>query len=170
MKLVVSLKSGIIALTSIFDLEPKPPEFDTVMLAKSQDIFLISLKLLMPGIEEVQLAQESPTNLLLDLEEVARNHKINSVKTLIATLIETLASKAEFFLTSLTLLPIHIIHKNLHLSVAEDLFVSAHIKKFGLERLVILGHNELDLLGLVCSSLMILTNIAHVTPRRTDLM
>jgi hypothetical protein len=166
---VVYLKSSIVALSALWDMKHRASEFEEVMIAKSKDIFLIALKVLMPGAEELELARDSPSNLLVDLEEVATFHKVNSLKTLVAILIETLASNVECFLTSLTLLPISIIYRNLQLDQA-DPFIKNHLINFGLESLVIVGSDEFETLGLVCSSLMILTNIAHKTPQRPDLM
>jgi hypothetical protein len=166
---VVYLKSSVVVLSALWDMQKRVPEFEEVLIAKSKDLFLIALKILMPGPEELQLAIESPSNLLVDLEEIASVHKVNSLKVLLAIMMEILASNVDCFLTSLTVVPISIIYRNLQLA-EEDPFIKHHINNFGLESLVIIGSNEFETLGLVCSSLMILTNIAHKTPQRPDLM
>lgn len=168
-KLIVLLKSTLVTLSSMFDMIPKIPDFGEVIISKSKDFLLLALKILMAGKEEMDMASESPTNLLVDLNELGKMHKVNTVKTLMAQLIETFASNADYFLTSLAVVPICIIYRNLHLQ-NEDPVISQHLEKFGLEQLIVVGRDEWEVLGLVCSSLMILTNISHVTPQRPDLM
>lgn len=168
-KLIVLLKSTLVTLSSMFDMTPKIPDFGEVIISKSKDFLLLALKILMAGKEEMDMASESPTNLLVDLNELGKMHKVNTVKTLMAQLIETFASNADYFLTSLAVVPICIIYRNLNLQ-NEDPVISQHLEKFGLEQLIVVGRDEWEVLGLVCSSLMILTNISHVTPQRPDLM
>lgn len=168
-KLVLLLKASLVTLSSLLDMSPKIPDLGEVIINKSKDFLLLALKILMAGKEEMDLASESPANLLVDLDELGRQHKVNTVKTLMAQLIEAFASNADYFLTSLAVVPLCIVYRNLHLQ-NEDPVLSEHVQKFGLENLIVIGRDELEVLGLVCSSLMILTNISHVTPQRGDLM
>lgn len=87
---------------------------------------------------------------------------------MVAGLLEDYTSLVESSLTKFVGLSLLNIAKNLELS--ENSQITSIVTKFDLKKLQFAGNDDTHKLGIACGSLTLLTNLAHQTPTRADLM
>lgn len=141
---------------------------------KSSDIYLIAVNAFLVRKDDLSLFEDSYQNYMIDLEDATDKHVNQSYKTLgtfrslAGQMIEEYVSLVESSLTKIVSVSLSNIVLNLGLPA--NLQLGEKVEKFEVSKLVIVGNDDSSRLSFACSSLTLLSILAHVTPIRSDLM
>lgn len=141
---------------------------------RSSDIYLMALHAFMIRPDDAELFDQSFQNYIIDLEDATSKYvnllykSLPTFRSMTGQLLEYYVDLVESSLTKIVSLSLSSIVLNLGLPEKPEL--TQAVEKFEVTKLLVAGKDDAMKLSFTCSSLSILTILAHKTPCRPDLM